>query len=463
MTAERLLLLGGGALIGIGALVYWADWLRALVGTKRLLVPLLGAGLGLLCLSISLYGRLETWSLLRVAAVSPPFLDFRILFGSSESLAAGFDPAVENPFDPAHRKFNYLRVWYAVLAIGLDSRWAVPAAVALIGLFAAAVIGFPARLGRRSSVCMALVFFSPPVLLGIERGNFDMLAFVLLAVALLLADASRPAALLALLAGVLLKLFPILGVGAVVDEDRKRSLRSVVTAVALTLLYVVSEAKDVRRVLAATQKGVDSSYGVTVLGYSVNSLLLIGPGLTALLLYAVALRVLIGVVWLGAADRVAAGGASADRAAAGHIAAGQDASNDPDPRNLRAFRAGAGIYVGTFLMGNNWEYRMMFLLFTLPQVADWLKSGSGRSLSMARTALVSLMLSVWSPVWRAPLASFSLLDGLGYLADQASRWLLFAALSYLLAYSLPQWVLDAARSLAARWRLSRRRAEQPAR
>ena len=36
-----------------------------------------------------------------------------------------------------------------------------------------------------------------------------------------------------------------------------------------------------------------------------------------------------------------------------------------------AFLFGAGIYCGTYLLGTNFIYRLMFLLLCLPQLQDW--------------------------------------------------------------------------------------------
>jgi hypothetical protein len=43
-----------------------------------------------------------------------------------------------------------------------------------------------------------------------------------------------------------------------------------------------------------------------------------------------------------------------------------------DSRNAAgAFLFGAGIYCGTYLLGTNFIYRLMFLLLCVPQLQDW--------------------------------------------------------------------------------------------
>jgi hypothetical protein len=46
---------------------------------------------------------------------------------------------------------------------------------------------------------------------------------------------------------------------------------------------------------------------------------------------------------------------------------------------LNMFRLSAGIYIGTFILGNNWDYRLMFLLFAIPQITSWAEEKSSEN------------------------------------------------------------------------------------
>ena len=46
------------------------------------------------------YGYQKTWELWRVPSFLPVFLDFRLIPGSAESFANGYEPSIENPYDP---------------------------------------------------------------------------------------------------------------------------------------------------------------------------------------------------------------------------------------------------------------------------------------------------------------------------------------------------------------------------
>ncbi len=67
-------------------------------------------------------------------------------------------------------------------------------------------------------------------------------------------------------------------------------------------------------------------------------------------------------------------------------------STDP-LRELDLFWAGAGIYVATFALGRNFDYRLVFLLLTIPQLARW--ASARQALPIA--TLCCILLSVWLP------------------------------------------------------------------
>ena len=61
-----------------------------------------------------------------------------------------------------------------------------------------------------------------------------------------------------------------------------------------------------------------------------------------------------------------------------------------------AFAFGAGIYCGTYLLGTNFIYRLMFLLLCLPQLQDWQirRSGKDKAAAIAEQGLFVIVLGV---------------------------------------------------------------------
>jgi hypothetical protein len=80
---------------------------------------------------------------------------------------------------------------------------------------------------------------------------------------------------------------------------------------------------------------------------------------------------------------------------------------------------GAGIYAGTFLLGNNWDYRLIFLLFTVPQLAEWTRQKNGFFTTLARITLGALIVSCWYLVLVKWFSIFKYGHPLAYLLDES--------------------------------------------
>lgn len=113
--------------------------------------------------------------------------------------------------------------------------------------------------------------------------------------------------------------------------------------------------------------------------------------------------------------------------------AGDESAPGPE---LDAFRAGGAIYVGTFLLGNNWDYRLIFPLLTLPQLLRW-ASGEGWTRRVSRGLIVAMLLSLWHIAihWTMSLAPGG--SPADVLLDEVANWLVFLGLAWLLGRSLP--------------------------
>ena len=102
-----------------------------------------------------------------------------------------------------------------------------------------------------------------------------------------------------------------------------------------------------------------------------------------------------------------------------------------DYKSVDAFYVGSSIFLGTFMLGMNFEYRLAFLLFTIPQIAFFLENEKGRNLYFARLLIICILLSVWNTFvnfpFKLPLLQFI-------------HWTLFGLLSYFLAYLIPNWL-----------------------
>jgi hypothetical protein len=121
-------------------------------------------------------------------------------------------------------------------------------------------------------------------------------------------------------------------------------------------------------------------------------------------------------------------------------------------RSFAAFRMGASIYVGTFLLGNNWDYRLAFLILLIPQLVEWWNSSHRVYRNLARTSTLLIFLSCWH-LWitTIPLGTvFHFIadsQNFWFVVDELLNWILFLSLAYLLFASTPDWLKSPARKL----------------
>ena len=413
---------------------------------KKILLVAIILGIGLFGMLVHFYGYVNTWHLWNIPAHKSPFLDLRVITGGAESYSAGFDPAINNPFDPIHRIFNYPKIWYLILASGINQNWTMPIALVMIGLFLLSVILFPGRLTWFSTSLLVFALCSSAVMLEFERANVDGFFFVMMTAGLLLLDVSAIASFIVLLISILFKIFPVFGLAYFLDREKKASIKYPLFSILFTCLYFVVTLKEMIFIFNNTPKGYDLSYGTSVFPallaklvglsriengfpffyrviHALNTLAVRFPYIT----YLIAVIIIVIFLLLGFVHR--------------------NEFKDSDLRNLRAFWMGAGIYIGTFLLGNNWDYRLIFLLFTIPQLGDWAMGMNKQTANIARMILVMLFLALWYLVINETMAHFLLLGTyIATLLDQAADWGLFAGLIYLFGFSMPGWLIESCRA-----------------
>jgi hypothetical protein len=369
--------------------------------------------------SFRFYGYEKTWQIWSIPTLMPPFTDLRLLPGSAESFRAGFDPIYNNPGDPVGRHFNYPYAWYLIFYSGIqqdDTIW-IGAFLALGYFFC--VWAFSRQISLFSAVLISVVLFSPASMLAVERGNVDLFIFILCTLTLLLLEHRIWLATSILMIASFLKLFPIFGVVIFLRETRSRFWMISISAFIVLIAYAGLTYANISASFAFTEKNAELSYGVNVIPLYLEQLFeskqlfnfltptfsLIGLGLS---LYAA----LLG------------------------------SQTDPlpvtDALHLTAFRLGAMIYIGTFFIGNNWDYRLIFLLFTIPQLTEWATRSTAKKYAIG--TIIALIVACWYLVQSHILDFTSLGQPVAYGLDQVSKWALFFGLGYLFSASAPDWL-----------------------
>jgi len=383
------------------------------------------------------YGYENTWGLWKIPVEMPPFVDFRLIPGSAESFQRGFEPTIENPDDPRGRIFNYPAFWRIFFYSGITQDDTVWISALMILLFFVGVFLFPDKLRISDALAMLFVTFSPAAMLLYERGNVDLFVFFLCVLIVLAGDYSAILTAMLLMAGAVIKLFPFFGISILLRESKSRFLWLFGGCFLLLLVYMYVTFDSVRASWNLTMRGDGLSYGTNILitryGDSISRILAgrfsdsviqttlkYGPLVLALLL--------LFVVFIFAIR------------------------NLPAPitlsvRNIAAFRMGASIYIGTFLLGNNWDYRLTFLVLVVPQLMQWLSSGDKKYRIIAGAGIGFVFISCWFLVSSFYLNRMYESAKIWIVSDEVINWMLFIDLAYLIFASAPGWVKELFRFL----------------
>ena len=295
----------------------------------------------------------------------PFFADLHVIRGAHESLSQGLDPYVQNPNDPWKRLYNYPPVAMYVLGSWLtaDNIWVV--GIILIALFYAITFKFIGRIDYKQGIYYGLILFSPVIFLLLERGNLDILIYILLLIGIIysvqVTNNKNKIIWGMVYCCSLLKLYPIISIFSLLG--RKESfIKPFAIIGALFLGYLIFISGYLELIADNTPKAALRSYGSAILPdilskivkqfnptksvITFEQLMIVGNS---------CLLVFLAIIFITTRKQTAM------------------TVNTETPQ-LIAFRIGGLIYLGSFALGSNWDYRLVFLLFTIPQLFEWLRN-----------------------------------------------------------------------------------------
>ena len=371
-------------------------------------------------------GADRTFAIWGIDATVPDFVDVRGMTSALESHRLGKDPLIENPSDPFQRAFNYPRVWLGLSLFGINQSHSTLISYSLICLFLLGLlISAPRDLDWYGLCLMLPVAFSPASLLGMERGNIDLLMFFLVAIGIAgLASGKSMRKLLgvaSVLLGFILKLYPLFGLAMLLDGPWRSVIRRMFWIPVAAGLYVFLIRHDLLLIYQSTPRAMGLSYGMNVLWMELTEHGRV-LGIAARLLAWMGVTIAFGLAWLGNRRE------TMELSALSGVA-----------KSLVAFRAGAGIYLGTFLLGNNWDYRLVFLIFTLQLLANLIRSGSSCQRRVAGIVAAGVIVSCWHITLYHVIHAFPFGSPACVLLDECANWTVFLGLSYLLGNTLASW------------------------
>jgi hypothetical protein len=288
----------------------------------------------LIAVSIVTIGWATTWKGLLIPTMSPVFADMRTVQGALESLTQGLNPQVNNPGDPWGRVMNYPSIWIKIAQVlGLDNEanYLVFMLIVVIGfLYCCYCI-----ILKSESVWALLCVLSGSVLLAVERGNNDLIVFVLL----FSAKTTSFFRVFPIASAAALKIFPVL-VLPVFIKDKKVflilfSFCCVLFAWMLPELLLIRTGIPVSAGLSYGVASITAAAAMTPLKISQTWLTVI-----------FVVVILISHIW--------------------KVKFFQFTNQSLDSQSEYWFLLGACTYVGTFLLSSNWNYRLIFLIMCIP-------------------------------------------------------------------------------------------------
>jgi hypothetical protein len=267
-----------------------------------------------------------------------------------------------------------------------------------------------------------LAVASPVSLLGIERGNIDLLIFFLVALSIISINRFPLISALMVILGMVMKLFPVFSLIIFLETNKKTFTKFGVLIFASTCIYVVFTFSDIVQIRESTPRSIAMSYGADVLWMGLASINE-NAGAAAKHIFRLVLVV------IGFTSLIPLLNKNINRF---------EYSNDSF---IAAFRAGVAIYLGKFLLGNNWDYRLIFLIFTIPQLVTWMDSRQERLVSVTSTiALIAMMFSLWDLVIARELLKMPYGGMVSFFMTEIANLIVFASLAFLLVGSMPNWI-----------------------
>ena len=342
-----------------------------------------------------------------VPKMLPSFADMRVITAGSECIRLGYDVLIDNPCDPWNRPMNYPPIWSILASWGLDQSHTKMIGIVCALLFFTSIFLIIKRLNYFEALLYGSIICSPSIMLAVERGNNDLIVFVILSLSLLIMEVEyfnlSFLSLGIILFASILKLYPIFTILSFLKEKKRVFIFFSLFVMTFFGVYIIANFERIKLVSAATPRAIRFSYG----GKIIFDLFFRNLNKYPLFLLALLSIVLISFL----------------------LVKKRNSLNNLNIERIDSFRMGASIYMGTFFIGNNWDYRLIFLIFTIPQILLWIKYQNVIS-KISSLAFMGITATIW-------LSSKSTSI---YHLDEFINWLLFLFFTYTVILTLPVWL-----------------------
>jgi hypothetical protein len=237
----------------------------------RAAIPAINLALLAAAVALYLWARPIYMSILSGVMLRPstPFIDFQFILTNVTCWQRGVNVYISNPCDPLNRPMDYSPLWLRMNFLGIDTSWTPAFGLAIAVLFCLSLAVLSPTRRRRDQVAIGLASVSPLCVYGLERGNTDMIVYlVALAAGLVLARKTigRLTGYGFLIAAGLLKFYPIV---ALVVVFRERLWPCIVLAIASIVIFLCFIFSYYHELIASVANIPRASYFWTATGAKV--------------------------------------------------------------------------------------------------------------------------------------------------------------------------------------------------
>jgi len=307
----------------------------------------------------------------------PYFVDLKILLCGIDAIRENINPYTVSCLDGSPF-FNYPYIWgfLSFLPFITTSNLIYIGLGLALTLFSTLYF-YIGKINFIDAIIYTLLFLSPAIMLGVERGNCDLIIFLLLLIPLFYKNSHSLFAFVILITG-MLKLFPI-GASICILNDViskiKKSFCLFISVIVIFLIYLVLMKENILLVSQKTPRPFGgSSYGLWAIPEMFFRHFRHYPSFAVFIFFILKMLILLAfIIFYRYANKIV-----------------KTLIIDSGSKGM-SYIIGAGIFITTCLIGYNWEYRLIFLLLTIPQILSWI----GEKKLMAIGLLFLSILIVW--------------------------------------------------------------------
>jgi hypothetical protein len=370
----------------------------------RYIVPLIGL---ILVLIVAVLYVVDTYAYSRALTamgIIPfryPFIDWEYIANGIRCWNNNIDVYVANPCDILNRPHNYSPLWLRAVFIPTDRTWTMLIGIGIILAFLLSLSWFVKPDNWQELSVFTLACTSTTVVYALERGNSDVILFVMLVVAGVLSTgplASRVLSYALILFAGLLKLYPLIGLLTALRE-RPRTFFAIAAAAGLV---VVGLFYRVRTEMAAALKNIgpweyaSDLFGAVNLPFGgLRYALWVFPGLEQYTWFATLPYTIITVLLIVTAAQVIRLARNVNLVAA---------FAKISEREAILLVIGAALMAGCFFAGQSVAYKGIYLIFVVVGLVAMRRATNiGKTRAILSQALIIVIFLMWEELFRRAL------------------------------------------------------------